>query len=152
MNVLSDIFVDSPRFDPERVALIDPGNGSVSYRKLRERTAHLCARLREAGLNDGCAIGLCLPKNDVSVVAVFSILGAGAAYVPVDSYSPVTRIATIFSDCRVAAIFVESGREEEISAQLPCGIEILPGSEPGLALLNATGAISLRLHTPRIWR
>jgi amino acid adenylation domain-containing protein len=136
MNLLSDIFDKPPRFDPERIAIIDPGNCAVSYRKLGERVEQLSVQLREAGVADGFAVGLCLPKNDASVVAVFSILGAGAAYVPVDSYSPVTRIATIFGDCRVAAIFVESDRVEEISNQLPCRIDILPCCEPGLALLK----------------
>jgi amino acid adenylation domain-containing protein len=68
----------------------------------------LAARLTEAGVEKGDRIGLVLPKTAATVVSVFGILKAGAAYVPVDYTSPAERGRRILTDCQVRAAIVDA--------------------------------------------
>ena len=84
--------------------MLDGAGASLSYRELDAQATRVAAMLIEAGVRPGDRIGLYAPKSIPLVSALFGILKAGAAYVPVDPASPVARAAYIFNDCAVAAI------------------------------------------------
>ena len=74
--------------------------------------------------------------------AIFGILKAGAAYVPVDPGAPASRDAYIFSDCSVKVVVVEDRFAEGLSAEIeqlgsPPRYLILDGVGGGLALSQA---------------
>jgi amino acid adenylation domain-containing protein len=89
---------------PERTALLDAGGRLVTYRDLNAQADLVAGLLVESGVRPGDRVGLYAPKSISLVSALFGILKAGAAYVPVDPASPVARAAYIFRDCAVAAI------------------------------------------------
>jgi amino acid adenylation domain-containing protein len=68
------------------------------------------------------------------VAAIYGILKAGAAYVPVDPGAPPPRNAYIMHNCAVRAIVMESRFEPKLRAEL----EAL-GAAPALLLLDAAG-------------
>ena len=47
-----------------------------------------------------------LPKDATAVVAIFGILKAGAAYVPVDATAPAERGRRILTDCDIRGLIV----------------------------------------------
>jgi amino acid adenylation domain-containing protein len=49
-------------------------------------------------------VGIYLDKSSAAIVSIFGILKAGAAYVPLDSKSPVARVGLMADDCRLAAL------------------------------------------------
>ncbi|MBI4516687.1 MAG: amino acid adenylation domain-containing protein [Deltaproteobacteria bacterium] len=89
---------------PDRPAVVNPGGSAISYGELNERAEHLAARLRAGGVVPGDRVGILLPKSIDSVVAIFAILKADAAYVPVDATAPRERIHTILHDCQVRSV------------------------------------------------
>lgn len=111
---------------PERIAAVDPDGTSLTYRDLDERASRIAGFLVESGVRRGDRIGLALPKTTAALTAVFGVLKAGAAYVPVDWTGPAERIAKIFTDCEVRAVFADSRRTELAAG---AGMTILLGSD-----------------------
>jgi amino acid adenylation domain-containing protein len=92
---------------PDRLAVVDPDGSTLTYRELDERTDRIAAFLRSRGIQPGDRVGLVLPKGIASVSAIFGILKARAAYVPVDYTAPPERNRTILRDCDVRVVFVD---------------------------------------------
>jgi amino acid adenylation domain-containing protein len=88
----------------EKTAIVDPERGALSYRQLCDASGAIARRLRAAGVGSGDRVGICAPKSAGAVVALFGVLEADAAYVPVDPGAPTARSALIFEDCGVRAV------------------------------------------------
>lgn len=117
-----------------RIAAAEISGQSIDYRELGELAERLCRWLRAAGVRSGDRVGICLPKTIDSLVALYGILRAGAAYVPVDPTAPAERNAYVFRDCAVKAVIVSSSLAEALAPLLPDG-----GSEPRLLCLESPG-------------
>ncbi|MFT4514543.1 MAG: amino acid adenylation domain-containing protein [Planctomycetota bacterium] len=102
----------------ERIAVEDPGQGSLTYGELAETVAQLAAALRSVGITPGDRIGICCPKSIPSVAAILAALETGGAYVPVDATAPASRNAYIFQDCAVQAIIVDRKLVDGLRAEL----------------------------------
>jgi amino acid adenylation domain-containing protein len=120
IRTLDELLRDSAARVPHNVAVVDPGGGtSLSYAELAVRSDVVCDLLLRHGMQPGDRIGLYVPKSIGSVTAVFGILKAGAAYVPVDPYAPPQRNAGIFEDCAIAAAVVAKSLLEDLRAAWP---------------------------------
>ena len=75
-------------------------------------------RLHALGVRPGDRVGIYLRKSIDSVAAIYGILKAGAAYVPVDPGAPAERNAYIMDNCAVKAVFVESGPAGDFRIEL----------------------------------
>jgi len=120
-----------------RTAVVDPAGWSLSYAELNAQADAMAAFLAARGVKPGDRVGLALPKCVPSVVSLFGIMKAGAAYVPVDASAPIERGRTILGDCGVRAAIVDRhtlamapGSDSERLAAI-----VLVGDqpEPGLA-------------------
>jgi amino acid adenylation domain-containing protein len=109
---LSDYLEASAARFPSRVAAVDQDGAGITYQELNERSSQVARFLASRGIRKGDRVGLLLPKNTAALTALFGILKAGAAYVPVEWTGPGQRIRTIFEDCAVRAIFADSRRAE----------------------------------------
>lgn len=86
--------------EPGREAVV-LGEASLTYAELLERSRALARVLREAGLRRGGMAGILLRKSLSSIVGVYGILMAGAAYVPVDPMLPDSRVKHILDNCGI---------------------------------------------------
>ncbi|WP_020496657.1 non-ribosomal peptide synthetase [Sciscionella marina] len=77
---------------PEAIALRDDTE-ALSYAELAGRASALSRTLLAAGAGRGSVVGVYAPRGTDVPVAVLGILGAGAAYLPLDPASPDARIA-----------------------------------------------------------
>jgi amino acid adenylation domain-containing protein len=82
-------------------------NTTVSYLELNRRANQLAHRLRSLGIGPGSLVGIYLGRSIRMIVAIFGVLKAGAAYVPLDPSYPRVRLAQIFSEAQLAAIVSE---------------------------------------------
>ncbi|WP_052845151.1 non-ribosomal peptide synthetase [Streptomyces sp. NRRL S-31] len=80
---------------PERIAIRDDG---TTYAELDRRTDRLAHRLREAGVRPGTIVGVCLPRGPLALTAVYAVLKAGGAYLPIDPTLPANRVAHLMED------------------------------------------------------
>jgi amino acid adenylation domain-containing protein len=105
---LAEFLERSAKRCPERTAVIDPAGWSLTYRELDARSDAVAGALAEAGVGVGDRVGLVLPKSVASVVSLFGILKAGAAYVPVDYSAPAERGRRILTDCGIRAAVIDA--------------------------------------------
>ncbi len=117
LTSLQQFLENSARESPEHIAVVEPGAGSVSYRELAALSDGLRDLLVHLGVKPGDRVGVYLRKSVDAVAAIFGILKAGAAYVPVDPTGPPARNAYILADCSVRAVIVEAQRNEKLQAE-----------------------------------
>jgi amino acid adenylation domain-containing protein/non-ribosomal peptide synthase protein (TIGR01720 family) len=79
---------------PDAVALVQEAT-EVSYRELMDSASGVAARLAEAGVTCGSAVGLCAERSIEAIIGITGILLAGAAYMPLDPGTPPDRLRTM---------------------------------------------------------
>jgi amino acid adenylation domain-containing protein len=94
---------------PGNLAVVD-GPRSLSYRELDGRANQVAHLLIGLGVQRGDRVGIYLEKSLESLVAVYGVLKAGAAYVPLDPRAPAARLAFITADCGIR-ILLTSGEK-----------------------------------------
>jgi amino acid adenylation domain-containing protein len=87
---------------PGHLAICGPG-GSYTYQELDEASDRLAARLRTLA-GPGDLVALLCGHDTGAVVAVWAVLKAGAAYVPLDPRQPSAWLGGIISDVFPAAV------------------------------------------------
>ncbi len=89
---------------PDSTALTD-GTRAFSYGELDAQSDRFAAYLRELGVANGDAVGLCTKRSLEWLVAALGAMKAGAAYVPLDPSWPDSRVQVALSDSG-AIVFV----------------------------------------------
>ncbi|TCK00105.1 non-ribosomal peptide synthase/polyketide synthase [Nocardia alba] len=77
---------------------------TLTYRELAQRVNRLARRLRADGIGPESLVALCIRRSPELVVAMYAVLAAGAAYVPIDPDHPAERIAHILATAAPAAV------------------------------------------------
>ena len=85
---LCDYLESSADRFPERLAAVDPDGAALTYLELEGRASRIAGFLVDRGVRPGDRVGMVLPKNTSALTAIFGILKARAAYVPVDWTGP----------------------------------------------------------------
>jgi amino acid adenylation domain-containing protein/non-ribosomal peptide synthase protein (TIGR01720 family) len=124
---------------PDATALVF-GADRLTYAQLRRASDGLAAHLRGRGIGAGDLVGVHLHRSLDMVVALLGILGAGAAYLPLDPTYPADRLSYIVEDS--SAVLVLTTRDVppiEGSAvpvlrleDVPPPAHIAPLARPGL--------------------
>jgi amino acid adenylation domain-containing protein len=137
---LAALFAATAARVPGRVAVDDPGQGTITYAELDLLAAQVRARLLQAGVGPGDRVGVFLHKSIDSVAAILGILKAGAAYVPVDPGSPPGRAAYILTNCAVRVALVERAMHDSLLLEVGAlGMEL-----PTIVLEAVGGGDGLR--------
>jgi amino acid adenylation domain-containing protein len=132
-TMLDDLLIESAARHPDRTAVVD-GAESISYRELDDSSARLASELVAHGAGPGNRVGLYLDKSLHAIVAVWGVLRAGAAYVPLDVASPVKRVSRIVENGDLCGILSSAKRWSTLG--------------PALALPSAFVAISRASQQP----
>jgi amino acid adenylation domain-containing protein len=109
------------RTRPEAPAVID-GKRTISYGELDTRSNQLARILLERGVRRGDRVAFYLDKSLESVLAIYGILKAGAAYVPLDPQAPPVRLAYIAQNAGVRVLITgieKAPAWEEMRAGVP---------------------------------
>ena len=91
---------------PQQTALRYDGQG-LSYAALNEQASKLAHRLHDCGVRRGDRVGLYLRKGFEAVAAIYGVMRAGAAYVPLDPFAPAARHTQIIEDCGIRCLITE---------------------------------------------
>ena len=113
--LLHQFLVASARRVPGKTAVIS-GEQSLSYGELDTLTDQLAGVLQARGVTVGDRVGIYVSKSLASVVSVFSILKAGACYVPLDPGAPVQRLAFIIRDSGITTLLTNTAKVAGVQA------------------------------------
>jgi non-ribosomal peptide synthetase-like protein len=94
---LDDVLEDACRRFADRIAVSTEGV-ELSFRELDERASQMARFFRARGVKAGDRVGVLLDRGFETYVALFALLKAGAAYVPLDPNHPAERVRYILND------------------------------------------------------
>lgn len=101
---------------------------SLTYAGLASRAFRLAGVLHELGVRQGDRVAIFLEKSLESAVAVYGIMAAGAAYVPIDPGAPAQRVNSILKTCGARiAVTHESKRRDAETALVNAGLDAVVG-------------------------
>ena len=107
---------------PDRPAVIDPAGWHLTYAALDQQADALARFLVSRGIASGDRVGVALPKSAAAVAAIFGVMKAGAAYVPVDFTASAERGRRILADCQVRAVVIGAGSEAIVPDASACDL------------------------------
>jgi amino acid adenylation domain-containing protein len=129
---LHDLLRASTHRAPDATAVLDGATGeALTYRALDGASDSIATALTAAGVLAGDRVAILVPKSLASVTAVFGVLKAGAAYVPIDASAPANRNAGIIRACGARVLLTVTDLWEKVSAEgltgtTPAPVESVP--------------------------
>ncbi|MBP9192712.1 MAG: amino acid adenylation domain-containing protein, partial [Ignavibacteria bacterium] len=102
---------------PDYIAL-DYENEKVTYIELNERANQFAHYLKDKGIKAETLVPICIDRSIEMIIAIFGILKAGAAYVPIDPEYPEDRMQFMLEDID-ASLLVTSRKTFENGLILP---------------------------------
>ncbi len=88
---------------------------SLTYAMLMERANRLAGMLVEAGVKRSDRVGIYMYKSLDLPVALYGILKAGAAYVPIDPTAPPARVQFIIEDCGIEHLVSDAAHARKLA-------------------------------------
>lgn len=125
---------DSAARTPDAPAIIDRER-TVSYGELDARSSQLAVLLQERGVSRGDRVGFYLDKSLESLVALYGILKAGAAYVPFDPHAPAARLGYIAANAGIRHLITGVEKANEWAGIVEAGAPL-----KSLVVLNGAPA------------
>jgi amino acid adenylation domain-containing protein len=108
-----ELFEEQARRSPDAIALVADG-AQITYAELHRRVGLLAAHLHQRGVGPGSRVGIFLDHSIETVVAILGVLQAGAAYVPLDTDHPRTRLAFIIADAQMETVLAQQSLIERL--------------------------------------
>ena len=115
---LPEIFAAAAGRDPAAPAVVC-GSRVVSYRELDEESNRWARVLLERGVGPESVVAVAVPRSVESVLAVWAVAKAGAAFVPVDPGYPAERIEYLLADSGAVLGFAAAGQVETLAGSVP---------------------------------
>ncbi|MEV0331556.1 non-ribosomal peptide synthase/polyketide synthase [Nocardia sp. NPDC050717] len=105
--------------DAVAVRMAGDDAATLTYRELARRAHRLARRLRADGVGPETLVALSIRRSPELVVAMYAVLAAGAAYVPLDPDHPAERIAHILDTAAPAVVLTTTADGAPGAGALP---------------------------------
>ena len=115
MSSLPQLLDEAANKYPQREA-IRFKDESLTYAELQQEANRLANLLIQQGVQRGDRVALYMKKSLKAVVALYGIMKAGAAYIPLDPFMPVERLKQITADCEVRHLITEESQRKQVLA------------------------------------
>lgn len=141
-KTLIHIVEDSAEKFPYREAY-KCGDVSISFLELNRRSNQLAHYLVKLGVRSGNRVGIYLPRCLESVVAVYGIMKAGAAFVPLDPMAPTSRTRFLIEDCGIEVLITAKSQTKRFSRIVERGTSLkgVIGLERDLGVSNISWSV-----------
>ncbi|UMP01321.1 amino acid adenylation domain-containing protein [Amycolatopsis sp. EV170708-02-1] len=136
-RLLHEPFFSRAEADPSRIALRWGDDSSMTYGELAGRAHAVAASIIEAGTTTpGELVGIVMERGWAQIAAVYGVLLAGRAYVPIDTHQPAARRETILANAGVRIVLTD-----------PASAGLLD-SPPGVRVLEVGETITSGIRSP----
>ena len=102
---------------PEKEALVDREN-RLTFEEAVRKIAGLAEGLRQAGLQRGDRVGICLETSVLQALSIFGVSQAGGVFVPINNLLFPEQVAHIASDCRMRALITSRDKLSSFASVL----------------------------------
>ncbi len=92
---------------PDAIAVV-AAEGRLTYGELEQGATALARHLRRLGAGPDVAIGVCMPRSRDLPLALYAVLKAGGAYLPLDPELPLERLRHLIADAQPAAVIADA--------------------------------------------
>lgn len=126
---------------PDRHAIRRAGK-ALTYAELEIKSNQLAHILRAQGVKKGDRVGFYLNKSVETIIAMYGIMKAGAAYVPLDPFAPASRLAFVIRNCGIRCLITSEMKLDGVAemmaldAGLRCLIGVAPSPDLGLQTIS----------------
>ncbi len=103
---------------PEKIAVI-AGDRQLTYRELQSSSSQCARGLMAAGLGRGDRVAIYLDNRIETVIAIYGVLKAGAAFMMVNPTTKAQKLIYLLRNSRARGLFIASAAFEQVSEQLP---------------------------------
>ncbi|HJP04027.1 MAG TPA: amino acid adenylation domain-containing protein, partial [Gammaproteobacteria bacterium] len=110
---LIDLFEAQVKKTPDAIA-VTCGKDTLTYKQLNARANQLGCYLGGLRLGPEDLVGVCMERSLEMVIALYGILKAGAAYVPLDPEYPRQRLAHMLEDAHIEVLVSQSHLAEAL--------------------------------------
>ncbi|MEQ9892984.1 non-ribosomal peptide synthetase [Pectobacterium aroidearum] len=111
------LFSDVVARTPNQIA-VRHRHQQLSYQQLDERACQFARWLQSQGVGRGAIVGLVTERSLNMMVALFGILKAGAAWLPIDPANPDERIKYMLNNAHVSLVLL--GENVQLACEQPC--------------------------------
>jgi len=115
---IHQLFEEQVERTPHALAVADDEQ-QLTYHQLNERAGQLAHQLRELGAGPDVLVGVCMERSVEMVVALLSVLKAGAAYVPLDPAYPKERLVFMLKDAQAPVLLTRSSLHADFKSEIP---------------------------------
>jgi len=115
VGTVVDIFISRAKAKPGNLAL-KFGEIELTYKELDDRSNQVANFLVAKGVTPGTLVPICLLRPLDTVIAIWGILKAGAAYVPIDPEFPIDRIKYMIGDTAAEVVISDSNTKPFLTA------------------------------------
>ncbi|MEU3146500.1 MULTISPECIES: amino acid adenylation domain-containing protein [unclassified Streptomyces] len=152
---LVDLISAQARIRPDDIA-VEYRNETLTFAELVGRATQLATALEDLGLRRDDRVGIFLGPSTALPVAVWGVLFAGAAYLPLSPDYPDERIRAMAEDSRAPVLLTEEPLRDRLAALAPPGTVILTPADAatgpraagdGPAGSPAPGALAYVIYT-----
>ncbi len=121
-QTMYDRFASQAVRTPDNIAVTFE-SARLTYRELAERAHRVAVQLRTRGVKPETLVGVAMDRSLELVVALYGIVGAGAAYVPLDPSYPQERLRYMIDDASASIVLaqqqVAAWQAEPVAQTLP---------------------------------
>lgn len=97
---------------PHKTAVVF-GNEKITYKELNARANKLARMIRQTGIAGDSIVGIMMERSIEFVIAVFGILKAGGALLPIDPEFPHDRVRYMLEDSKAALLLVNKPADNQ---------------------------------------
>ncbi|MCR8844948.1 amino acid adenylation domain-containing protein [Paenibacillus sp. SC116] len=112
-RVLQDLIEEQVQKTPYLTAAVFRDQ-EISYIELEKRSNQLAHYLIKNGVGPDCVVGICVQRSLDLVVALYAVLKAGGAFMPLDPEAPMIRLEQIIADANAPVCLTQQALRERL--------------------------------------
>ena len=113
---IHDFVEEHARTRASTTPAINGWDGDLTYAELDSITDRLASYLVSLGVGIESRVPLCFEKSTYTIIAMLAVMKAGAAFVPIDSSQPASRLKYLFESTQATLVLCSPDRSKKVSA------------------------------------
>ncbi|WP_158692086.1 non-ribosomal peptide synthetase, partial [Streptomyces aurantiacus] len=112
-RALPDLLADAVARHGDRTALVF-GERTLTYAEFDARTDALAAELRRRGVTADTVVGVCMERSVEMVIALWAVMKAGGAYLPLEPDYPAERVRYMIEDSGAVVVLAQAATDASV--------------------------------------